>query len=266
MPTLFVRKSGWHQLLTCIAIVASFLSGCAKYVPPSPPPTTSKELRSQLGKIGISDGSAQFEIAVTKPVTGAGEGAATGAFRGLAMGLETSATPIVILTPVFMVIESVKGVRMAYPEAKFKEFDKTFRATIQELNVPEILRQSVADSIRISKVSEITEPSDQAALITLGVVVKKIELHQSENRFGPHGLFITESARLIRAADGTELYSYSFRNSSEEYPFEVWVTMDAVKLRQEVEGICHKLAEQIVDDIFYTVRLEEERIIVDPNI
>jgi hypothetical protein len=37
--------------------------------------------------------------------------------------------------------------------------------------------------------------------------------------------------------------------------------MDAVKLRQEVEGICHKLAEQIVDDIFFTVRLEEKRII-----
>lgn len=259
MHTLLVSKSGWHHLLTCITIVALFLSGCANSRPPPLPPTPSKELRLQLGKIGISVGSVQFEIAVTKPVTGTGEGATAGAIRGLAMGLETSATPIVILTPIFMVIESVKGVRIAYPEAKVKELDKTFRATIQNLNVPGALRQSVADRIRILKVSEVTGPSDQAASITMEVVVKKIEFYQGEDRFGPHSLFITESTRLIRAADGMELYSHSFQNVSVEYPFDEWFAMDAVKLRQEVERICRELAERIVDDIFFTVRLEGKK-------
>jgi hypothetical protein len=262
MHTLLVSKSGWHQLLTCITIVALFLSGCADSGPPPLPPPPSEELRSQLGKIRISEGSEQLEMAVNKPVTNRGEGAAKGALLGLGESFATglglgqvnpaAIALIPILAPVFVVKGTVEGVQESQPEAEVKEFEKTFRTTIEELNVPETLRQSVADRISALQISEVTGPSDQEAPIIMEIVVKKIELNQSY-WFDPYNLFITESTRLIRVADGMELYSHSLRNEYTGHTFslDVWLAEDAAKLRQEVERSCHDLAVQIVTEIFY---------------
>ena len=153
---------------------------------------------------------------------------------------------------------TVKGVQASQPEAKVKEFEKTFRATIQELNVPEILRQGVADRIRILKVSEVTGPSDQAASIIMEIVVTKIILYHVD-WFAPHKLAINGSTRLIRATDNMELYSHLFVTTGQEFPFDEWLAEDAAKLRQEVERNCHELAEQIVEEIFFSVRRRKKR-------
>lgn len=259
MHTLLVSRNEWHHLLTCIAVVALFLSSCASGPPPIPP-TPSKELRSQLKKIQVSDCKIQPEVDISKPF-GAGEGASKGFGFGLLAGLEgLQLGPVVVIyAPISAVRGIVKGIESSQPKAKVEEFDKKIRATIQELNVPETLRQKVAAVIRWRKASEITGPSDQAASIIMEVVVTKINLGDSEWWTTPHRLFITERTRLIRATDGKELYNNSFGTGGQAYTFDEWFAMDAAKIRKEVEGICHDLALWIVDDIFFAVRMEGQK-------
>jgi hypothetical protein len=214
-----------------------------------------------LGRIRISDGSVHSEVEFFKP-DGVVMGAMKGAGYGLVGSLETlqMGPAIVLFAPAYMVYGIARGakdVQKSPPETKVKEFEKTFRATIQNLNVPETLRKSIADRIHDLKASEVTGPSDQAASVIMEVVVKRIEFSQ-EYFYGPHSLFITESTRLIRAADGMELYSHTITATGMELPFDNWLSEDAEKLvRQEVERNCHKLAVRIVDEIFY--RPEEKK-------
>jgi len=282
MHTFPVGRSGRQYLLTWIVIVGMFLSGCARQKkdpdPPlpiplpsvelssipsekpsgtkkqtDPPPLLlppSEELRSQLAKIRISKRRVQPEVEFSKPVT-AGEGAMKGAGTGLARSvLVFPYMPMMIgLAPVFMDVESTLGVQKSQPEAKIKEFEQTFRTTIQELEFSQILRQYVADRIRTLQLSEITGPTDPAAVIVIEIVVGKIRLYQ-DFWSAPHTFAFAGSTRLLRASDGKELYSHAFTTTGQEFPIDVWLKMDAAKLRREVDRCCRELAESIVEEVF----------------
>lgn len=286
MGTLLASRSGWRHLLTWITIVALFLPGCAKQkkgpgppqpiplpsveisaIPPGkpiepskqtgPPPLLlppSEELRSQMGKIRISDRRVQPEFEFNKPV-GAGEGAMKGAGLGLGASLSGCGYGLILcagtlaLAPIFLVAGTYYGVQESQPEAKVEEFEQTFKSTIQKLEISQILRQQVADRIQALKVSEITGLSDPAAPITLEVVVKKIRLYHSD-WFAPHILSFTGSTRLLRATDGKELYSHAFTTTGQQLPLAEWLAGDAAKLRQEIDRCCRELAELIVEEVF----------------
>lgn len=281
MHTFPVGRSERHYLLICIVLLTMLLSGCAKQEKGSDPPppiplpsvelsaipsetlsgTTkqtgppllllppSEELRSQMGKIRISDRRVQPELEFSKPV-----GAVEGALKGAGFGLGIS--PLLILNPFYIamvpavpIISTVRGVQKSLPEAKVKEFEQTFRATIQELNVPHILRQQVADRIQALHLSEITGDSDPSAPINLDVVVNKVRLYH-DFFLDPYIFAFTGSTRLLRATDGEELYSHAFVITGQELALEEWLAGDAAKLRQEVDRCCHELADLIVEEVF----------------
>ena len=246
MHTFLGSKSEWHLFLACIATVVLFLTGCAS----APSPLPSEELRSQLRKIRISHCTVQPEVEVNTP-SGAAGGGMKGFGLGFARGLEgLQMGPVVAITcPAYAIYGMFKGVKASQPATKVEEFDKRFRASIQKTSVIDILRQSVADQINKLKVSEITAQSDQSASIIMEFAVTKIKLGDGF-WIAPQNLFIIQKTRLIRAADGMELYSHSFVKKGKEYTFDEWFAMDDVKMRKEIEVITHKLSEEIVDNIF----------------
>ena len=254
MSTKIVSKSGWHHLLSCFGIVALFLTGCAS----GPPPLPSESLRSQLKKIRISNCRVQPEVEFIEPI-GAVEGGAKGFGFGFLAGFEGFMLgPVGIVTvPAYAIYGMFKGVEAYQPKAKVEKFEKTYRTNINKINVNDILRLSVAERIHSLKVSEITEPSDQTAPIIMETVVTKITIGDTLWNTPPR-LSIIQRTRLIKAADGLELYNHSFGKSGEEYKFDYWLKMDAVEMRKEIEHISSKLAEQIVDEIFISVRPEKK--------
>jgi len=296
MHTFPVGRSEWLYLLTCIALITLFLPGCARQNkdpdPPQPVPLPSvkisaqssgepdrprkkngspplllppsEELRSQLGKIRISDRRVQPEFEFNRPV-GAGEGALKGAGFGLV------ASPFLLLNPFYIfwvpaapIVTTVRGVQESQPKAKVEEFEQTFRTTIQELNVPHILRQQIADRIQALHLSEVSGPSDPAAPITLEIVVYKIRLYH-DFFLDPHIFSFTGSTRLLRATDGKELYSHAFTTTGQELPLEEWFAGNAAKLRQEVDRCCHELAELIVEEVFLLYLPDKNFLLYQPE-
>ena len=254
--TLLLGRNGRQYLVTCIAVLALLLHGCAKpekkdanptlLIPPpfvvlsvvsaekpngppkqtGPPPLLlppSEELRSQMGRIRISGGKKQPELDFSKPF-GAGEGAMKGAglglgqsLSGLGSGNPLIAAGMIIFSPAFIVVQAVQGVQKSYPEAKIKEFDKTFRTTIQKLNVPQTLRQHVADNIKSRKVSEVTEASDPTPLITLEIVIKEIKLSH-DHWTKPHTFALAGTTCLLQSTNNKELYSHGFTTTGQDLP------------------------------------------------
>lgn len=302
MHTLLSSRNGWHYLVTCITVLALLLPGCAKPekkdvdpTPPIPLPSVelsvipaekpsgppkqtgspplllppSEELRLQIGRIRFSDRREQPELEFSKPV-GAGEGAAKGAGMGLLSSLGAmQAGPVglflvPVIAPFTMAYGTVLGVQESQPEAKIEQFENTYRTTIQELNVSQILRQHVAERIRVLQVCEITGASEPAALVTLEIVVKKIRLYHID-WFAPHTFAFTGSTRLLRTTDGEELYSHAFTTTGRNLPLEEWFVADAAKLRQEVDRCCRELAESIVEEIFLLYLPEKEFLFFRPE-
>jgi len=81
----FGRRARLHVTLALLAVVVITHSGCVTpFDPPRLrlPPPPSEDLRSQLGKVRLSEGRMQTAVLFTAPAKGALEGAARGAGLG----------------------------------------------------------------------------------------------------------------------------------------------------------------------------------------
>ena len=248
MHTLLGSKSGRYLFLACIATVVLFLTGCAS----APSPLPSAELRSQLSKVRISHCTAQPEVEVTPPsgaVGGGMKGFSLGLLGGSLEGLQWLGVGAIVFGPTMAFAGLYQGVKESQSASRVEEFDKKFKASIQKILVIDILQQRVAYWINKLKVSEITAPPDQSATIIMEVVVTEINLGGGL-WFGPQPLIITQKTRLIRAADGKELYNHSFGKWGKEYTFDEWFAMDTEKIEKEIQNISDDLALQVVMNLY----------------
>jgi len=266
----FGRSARLHLSLAFVAVVVITLSGCAT----SPdqrrlllPPPPSEDLRSQLGRVRLSEGGMQTAALITAPAKGAGEGAARGAglgawytIAGGSFGGPSGFIFGILLAPVGALVGAVVGAARAEPAARVEEKEAAFRVAMDGLKVPETFSRCVADrfhertSTPGGRVS-----SDEPATTILEVVVEQFGLDGSGLEINPSLSFVlTERTRLIRASNGTELYGHWLTYRGRPRPLDDWVSRNHARLREETERACHELAERLVDEVFlvYLPRVE----------
>jgi hypothetical protein len=73
----------------------------------------------------------------------------------------------------------------------------------------------------------------------------------------PLPLVVTAHARLVRVADGTELYAAPWTYRSGTRKFVEWAANNAQPLRTELDRAVQTLAETIVEELFLLYRIPE---------
>lgn len=146
MKNPFGRKARLHLSLALIAVVVITHSGCTtddklrRMYLPSPP---SEDLRSQLGRVRLSEGGMQTVVLFTAPAKGAGAGMARGAglgplytiVGGGAVGGGYGVIAGIFLAPVGALVGAVVGAASAEPATKVEEKEAAFRVAMEELKV-----------------------------------------------------------------------------------------------------------------------------------
>ncbi len=271
MKNPFGRKARLHLSLALIAVVVITHSGCAigdtmrrLYLPPPP----SEDLRSQLGRVRLSDGGMQTAVLFTAPAKGAGAGMARGAglgplytIGGGALGGGYGVGLGILLAPVGALVGAVVGAASAEPAAKVEEKEAAFRVAMEELKVPETFRRCVTDRLpeRTSTPGGRVS-SDEPASTILEVDVEQVGLDGFGLEINPSLRFVlTERTRLIRASDGTELYGHWLTYRGQFRPLDDWVSQNAARLREEAARACRELAERLVDEVFLVYLPSDER-------
>jgi len=270
----FGRKARLHLSLALIAVVVITHSGCTtddklrRMYLPSPP---SEDLRSQLGRVRLSEGGMQTVVLFTAPAKGAGAGMARGAglgplytiVGGGAVGGGYGVIAGIFLAPVGALVGAVVGAASAEPATKVEEKEAAFRVAMEELKVPETFRRCVADGLpeRTSTPGGRVS-SDEPASTILEVVVEQVGLDGWGLEINPPLSFVlTERTRLIRASDDTELYGHWLTYRGQPRPLDDWISQNAARLREEAARACRELAELLVDEVFliYYLPSDERR-------
>lgn len=272
MNNPFGRKARLHLSLALIAVVAITHSGCGirdklrRMDLPSPP---SEDLRSQLGRVRLSEGGMQTAVLFTAPAKGAGAGMARGAGLGVrsslvaGVGAGQAGVFIIFLAPVAALVGAVAGAVRAEPAAKVEEKEAAFRVAMEELKVPETFRRCVADRLpeRTSTPGGRVSSEEPASTI-LEVDVEQVGLDGFGLEINPNPslrFVLTERTRLIRASDGTELYGHWLTYRGQPRPLDDWVSQNGARLREEAARACRELAERLVDEVFLVYLPGDER-------
>jgi hypothetical protein len=221
---------------------------------PAPP---SEVLRAQLGTVQLATGLPPPSLVFTGPARGPGEGAARGAGLGaggtIVAGAEVGGWGLVaglLLAPVAALVGAIVGAAGAEPATTVERQATAVAAALEELRVPQILNDCVADRLRESPPAGRPGSADGASTI-LEVTVEQVGLRGPPRITPPLTFILTERTRLIRASDGTELYGHWLTYQGRSRPLEAWLAEDGALLREEVGRACRQLAERIVDEVFF---------------
>lgn len=254
MNNPFGRKARLHLSLALVAVVAITHSGCGigekrhrMHLPPPP----SEDLRSQLGRVRLSEGDMPPTVLITAPAMGAGAEMARGAANG-AMWVTRTVPYGFFYAPLGALVGAVVGAVRAEPAAKVEEKEAAFRVAMEELKVPETFRRCVADRLpeRTSTPGGLVS-SDKPATTILEVEVEQVGLDGPWLDNNPSLRFVlTERTRLIRASDGTELYGHWLTYRGQPRSLDYWVRQNGARLREEAARACRELAERLVDEVF----------------
>jgi len=145
-----------------------------------------------------------------------------------------------------------------------KEAETAIRNAVAELALPETLRQRVfAVAKERTSLTVVALPADRtlptadlgdgpgAPEITLEVALQRIELtREGWDINAPVGLVTVARARLIRAADGHELYRHAVTHGTAAQPFVEWAANDAHEFRGALTQAFVSIATEIVEVLF----------------
>ncbi len=270
-------KSTIHKSIRVILpFVFLFLVSCAT-TPKQPPltlenPYPRDEVRVDLGTIGVVSASFQPEVRFQKPKTkGAAAllGAATGAGVVAQAGAHCTGEACLgalVLMPIGAAFGSIVGVVKGVPQEKIRVQEEALNSSIANLNFQETMRERLL-SVATGQTSfpvvllelkgpttldeEVSYDSLQAKHIDtiLEVNVRKCELRGRQYGINPPlRLLMAAGIKLIRAQDGTVLYSQNFvyEKGSDVLTFSEWGDNDARLFREDMDRAFQYLAEQIV--------------------
>ncbi len=269
--------------LTVLAVLI-VQSGCALRRLPPPPPEAPRALFGTMGVV-----SARFvpEARLEGPTSGKGVGAAKGAglgaghtMAGTLEGVVRSGHPYlaaavlavgIALTPIGALVGGIYGAVTAESLEKVRAAESALSNAFLELGTQESLRDrllhaagergrhlpSLADSGPTSSDETVDYRSFAKDVDTiLEVSVTRIAFSGSTGINPPLGLTVGARIRLIRTADGIELYAlpgrhnYRLEYRSEPRKLNEWAVNDAQLFREELDRAYRSLAEQIVFVLF----------------
>lgn len=212
---------------------------------------------------------AQLEGPTSGKGSGVGKGAASGILSSILGGLMAGgvgAVAGVLLAPAFGIGGAVYGAIAAESAATVEETEHTLRKTVAGLEIQESLRDRVFQVAREQTRHSFvlvedrgpTVPGNGVSYSPLTVEGIHTVLEVSVEKFGlpggginpPLPLTMSARARLVKAANGTELYAATWVYQSGMRKFVEWANDNAQPLRDELERAYQALAEQIVDQLF----------------
>lgn len=190
------------------------------------------------------------------PAKGAGEGAARAA-RGVAAGAlggggggAPGAAAAILLLFVGVPIGAIVGALKAEDAARVEEAETTLRAALTTLKPAEVVRDrliEVAQKETHHSVVALPGPLDTEGIDTVvELTVFKYQLRGDGPINPPFRLILGLRTRLIRIPDGTLIHEETFDSESEERKFIEWAENDAQPLRDGLDSVALKLANDVV--------------------
>lgn len=250
--------------------------------PHFPPSLLSEEVREDLGAIGVVSvdvvPEAHLEAPTSGKGSGAGKGAATGFFSMIAAGLQSGdgygAALGIALAPVVALGGAVYGAVAAESAATVEESEAALQNALANLRIQEALRDRVLQVAKqqtrhhfVLLASAFDEEVSYSSLagegidtiIELSAPMLAIGLFSGKGINPPLPLFLGACTRLVRVADGAELYSSGWVYRSRTRKFVEWAANNAQPFRDELDRAVLSLAETVVDEMFLQYPLPGRR-------
>jgi hypothetical protein len=276
-------------ILPVMTVMALVQWGCAVARPRTVAPP-SAETQAQLGVIGVASAPEAPKMDLDRPMRGGGAvrgalaEAKTGAKAGAAPGVVIMlvggyfmSVPIVgvpliaaggALTAggaaVGAIVGALDGAVHGAASAKSvsREAETAIKNAVAELALPEALRQRVSEMAKErTSLTFVALPAERtladlgdgpgAPEIILEVALQRIELTREGWEINaPVGLVTVARARLIRAADGHELYRHAVTHRTATQPFAEWAANDAHEFRGALTRASVSIAAELVEVLF----------------
>ena len=265
MPrTGYARRRSWLRVGPCaIATLLLVLSGCVKIKPPERLPwPPSEDLRSRLGRVGVTATASTPVVEISGPARSRGQGALRGMTAGAAIGGGAGCLATGYLCPAGTVGGGLVGAILAAPvgaivaaPTKLEELEALLKRAVAELDIPRALRDRVVAVGReqTGRMLEPDSPADRQAdgagdvRTRLDVTVEQVALTGLAAVTPPVALRVRVRTRLLGGTDGSELYSHSLTYQGSSHDLDSW---REERLHQEVERALTSLAEKIVEEVF----------------
>jgi len=242
----------WRALL---ALAAALHAGCATMAPqvPSAPGPVS------LGRVAVVAGTEAPEIRFEGFVRGKGEGAAAGAGGTFlactaTMGHGTCAGPFcgavlalwLSVCGVASVVGGVAGAAAAPSGTAVSNAEKTLGASLDVTVIQESLRQGIEDAARARGVPPVgrTDADTVLEATLTGVGTSGAGIN------APVEVRMAVRVRLLRAADGVELYRAHYVHLGERHKLSDWAASGGAPLARAMRTGYEALSAQIADGVF----------------
>ena len=259
-----------------IGLVALLLLGqvgCASqpYMLPLPP---SEQVRAQFGIVGVVVPRFVPTTAFQTPAKGWAAGAGRGMSFGMAAGVAAASGTYlgsgILLLPIFGLVGGIVGGATAPSAATVEEAEATLKTAITDVSegkVQEALQDrlvTVSQNNTRGRVVPLPAqepfasdaPVGYRALASEGIdTVLEVSVRQLglAGAWTPNPLLavvLTVRTRLMRVADGTDLYVSTVEYQSPPRTFIEWAASNAQPFRDELERAYAILAEKIVEEVF----------------
>lgn len=260
--------------------------GCAAQSPATPrlPPSPPDWIRGELRSIGVASTRSMPEVELEAATKGKGsgalKGAAAGFFGSLEAGFQAAASTYdpnaaalglalgIAIAPVAGLFGTVIGVVRAESADTIEEAEASLTHAVLDLQIQERLRDRVFEVAQEQTrydvvllpnpgtVGSAMAPAGERIHTILEIGVPGIGL-PGDGINPPVPLVMTAHARLVRAADGAELYTRTWAYESKSRQFAEWADDNAQIFRDEVARATQTLSEAIVDELFLLYPIPE---------
>lgn len=259
-----------HTIVPCFALAFLVgLWGCAtpRY---TVSPLPSEEVKGTIGSVGVVvSETVSAESHLEGPTSGKGSGAAKGFLGCIAAGGRSGDAGALGFAIAISPFCAMYGAIAAESAGKVQDAEAILNKGVADWNINETIRDGVfqiAHKETQHPFVLMTEqgPDARDAVVTAGGEPDTI-LEVGVARFGLEGeginpplpLFVTAHARLVRVADGTEIYAASWTYRSRSRKFLEWAANNAQPLRAELDRAIQTLAEVMVEELFLLYRIPE---------
>ncbi|HUM16826.1 MAG TPA: hypothetical protein VL086_14120 [Candidatus Nitrosotalea sp.] len=253
------RVVGLVLMTAVLAIQSGCAGGTAAKRYQFPP---SEDVRARLADVQVTAAPTEPTFQFEGPAKGAGGGARRGAGMGatgtMAAGAAAGGYGVlagIVLAPVGALVGAIVGAAKAAPAEKVEQQERAVRDALQALKIEEGASACAEEAMRRqTPQTRIAAASSETASTIFEVAVERLGLTGPWTINPSLSFIMTERARLVRASDGAEIYSYRTVYLSRSRPLEEWLAADESALREEATRACHELAERLVDDVFLVYR------------
>jgi hypothetical protein len=272
------------SILTALAVLAAPL-GCSQPLPTRLPDPPSEELRSRLGRIGVTWSASRDSLGGEMPARGAWDGAGRGAVAGIVLDLKITGALVassgaagegaayaavgalalgIGMLPVAALIGSIYGAAAAPDPTLVDAAAETLRAAIEHREFSRRVAEALLDRARVfadDPLAAFPPGSSVEGFDTVLEVEPPLLLLQGAPGVDPTlQLIVQQSASLRRVSDHQVLYRTTFLHV-DDHPaaFLVWARDDAAKLRASLESLDRALGERLLDELFLLHPLPSHR-------